>query len=673
MKTINFDSLLYLLAIAWMLPLAAAVPLQRLSRLVGGGGGVFVSVAALWVAAQGPRLGGFGDQAAGGYLGARLIATAQLPLGSVGLELDAVGSLLLAGVAVVCGAALLGLLVTGAARAPMVSAAGLQAALITQVLLPRLDQMAAASALVAMLATLGPLWTLGARPAGRAALRAFAVHRIGDAGLLVGIGALVASLGAAGPQALLLVPLDVEPWARISGGFFDGTAHRTLWFIAASGIAVGAATRLGVLCWPLLRDLTASADLPAPLAGAIQAALQASGGIMLVRSIPVLALSPEAGDGFVWAAVGGGVIAGALSMAGRDLLRLDTHILAGAAAPLVLLAAFGQGTGAIMAALLAMGLGLVLPWTFAALVAATGERDPVKLTGLEGALPRLHSARLLATASLALVPPLPGWVVLERSLELALLTTTMSPVLMWLLVLAAVLTGCGTWRALHLVFSGTRPPEGDPRHVPIGAGPGIAGVLPVLVVAFVLPALALLEPPPIFLRLLPAALNYDSPIQSLLAPITTELQPVLFLFFRKQAEPSIPPSLFIRLALLGGLVPWLLSMILWRRRGQRGPPGGPLLHTPIVSALAARLATLAGQESTLARSVSEGAERLSRVLATNVVPFVLATAFQRLPGLVSWALASLGRFLHSGGAQRALVVSCVWAAWLLWLVKVSVR
>ena len=38
----------------------------------------------------------------------------------------------------------------------------------------------------------------------------------------------------------------------------------------------------------------------------------------------------------------------------------------------------------------------------------------------------------------------------------------------------------------------------------------------------------------------------------------------------------------------------------------------------------ARLATLAGRESPVARSVSEGVERLSRVLATNMVPVALA-------------------------------------------------
>jgi NADH:ubiquinone oxidoreductase subunit 5 (subunit L)/multisubunit Na+/H+ antiporter MnhA subunit len=695
MKTINFDSLIYLLGMCWLLVGAAALPLRGLSRAAAGFGGMAAAGFALWVADQGPSLGGFGDVADGGYVGARLTATIALPFASVGLELDAVGSLLLAGVAVITGASLVGLAAMGATRAALVSATALQAALITQVMLPRLDHMAAAAAVVAVVATLCPLWTLGARPAGRAALRAFAVHRVGDAALLVGLAALGTSLGDVSPQAILLHPLDIEPWARVAGGLFDGYAHRTLWFVAASGVAVGVATRLGVLCWPLLRDLTASSDLPAPLAGAIHGALQASGAIILVRCLPVLALSPEAGDGFVWAAVVGGVVAGALSCAGRDLLRLDTHLLAGAAAPLVLLSALGSLNGAVMAGLLAMALGLVLPWTVAALVSATQERDPVKMAGLEGVFPRLHSARLLSTASLALVPPLAGWVVVEKAVELASVTTSVHPALVGLLVASALLTGCGAWRALHLVFSGKKPPPSDAgadartdddrgasaglhggrggdelrSSKPLNASPSLGVVLPMLLVAFMTPAIALLELPQLLLRLLPVAIEYDGPLQTLFAPIHAEILPVVSLYFRAQSAPDIAPSLFIRLALLGGVLPWAISMVMWRRRGDKGPPGGALLRTPMVSAVAARLATMAGQESPLARSVSEGAERLSRVLATNVVPFVLSTAFQRLPGLLSWCLAMGGRALQAGGAQRALVLSCLWLAWLLWLVK----
>jgi hypothetical protein len=54
-------------------------------------------------------------------------------------------------------------------------------------------------------------------------------------------------------------------------------------------------------------------------------------------------------------------------------------------------------------------------------------------------------------------------------------------------------------------------------------------------------------------------------------------------------------------------------------------------------------------------------------LATNMVPMALALVLQRLPGLASSLVAFVLGGTANGGAQRALVLSCVLVAWVLWL------
>jgi hypothetical protein len=144
--------------------------------------------------------------------------------------------------------------------------------------------------------------------------------------------------------------------------------------------------------------------------------------------------------------------------------------------------------------------------------------------------------------------------------------------------------------------------------------------------------------------------------------------PTLRLLFVPVVAPSVTPSDFIVGLLVLGLLPWVISLLLWRGRAGGGrPPGAGLLQGGVASAVADRLARLAGRESPLARSVSEGAERLSRVLATNLLPVALSVLLQHLPGLLSSVVAFGLRQLQTGGAQRTVVLACIVVAALLWV------
>jgi hypothetical protein len=186
-------------------------------------------------------------------------------------------------------------------------------------------------------------------------------------------------------------------------------------------------------------------------------------------------------------------------------------------------------------------------------------------------------------------------------------------------------------------------------------------------VAFLAPGLAVLEMPGLLLNVLPLALDYTGPLRTFVAPSLVEQAGVIAHLMAPQQAPLIPPHVFIVGTVALGCVPWLVSAMLWRGRRQGPPPGRTVLQQPIVAAIAARLATLAGRESPVARSVSEGVERLSRVLATNLVPVALALVLQRLPGLASSAVSLVMGLAANGGVQRTLVLSCAMLAWILWL------
>jgi len=663
MKTIAFDSLSFLLGVPALLALLVALLPRALTRWLGAAAGVTTMGGALHVGLELARQGGFFEQAAGGYVGARFVDRIGWPGGSIGLTLEPQGALPLVGLAVVIGAGVVGLALRGAGRQVVVAALVIQGLLSAELLLDGLVAVAACFALVGVVATLAPLSVLGARPAGAAALRAFGLQRAGDGALLFGLLAMATSLGALSEEALRVGPLDVDAWARVAGGLFDGTPHRTLWFWGGVGVAIAVATRVGVLCWPLLRDVTATPDLPPPLVGLVHAAWHGSAVVLLIRAQLVVALAPEAADGFVWAAATSAVLAGVLACAGRDLLRIDVHLLSGLAAPLIVLSALGNVVGVALASVVVVAAALILPWTFAEVVAARGERDPRALGGLESVLPRLHTSRLLVTASVALLPPLSGWVVFERALEDALLSPRVPVALMALLVLGAVVVAMGAWRVLHLVFNGPPPPPPTTTSTP-----SLVPVLPALLLAFLVPGLALLDLPLHLLRLLPLTIAYDGPLKTFVAPSLPELLPTLRLLFVPLVAPPVAPSDFISGLLVVGVVPWLLSLLLWRGRAGGGrPPGAGLLQGGATVAVADRLARLAGRESPLARSVSEGAERLSRVLATNLLPVTLSVVLQHLPGFLSTVAAFGLRQLQTGGAQRTVVFACVVVAALLWV------
>lgn len=663
MKPITFDTLSFLLTVPWTAALLVfLLPAGRLAQVLTALAGVFTVGFAVHCGVFCTAAGGFGgDETA--YIGARLLDRWGLVgLAELRLGLEPLTVPLLVGVGVVGGLGVVGTALVPAGRATRAGGLLITGLLLALLLVEDLVDLAVVFGLLGVACTVVPVVAIGARPAGTAAIRAFALHRLGDFALVVGLFALHTSLGGLSFEALLAGPPALEPWTRVADvGVFGGFAHRTLWFIAASGVVVAAATRAGLWCWPLLRDLTASKNLPAPTVGLVHVALQGAAGILLVRLHAVLALSPEATDGLVWVGVTTTIAAGALALAGRDLLRIDTHVLAALAGLVAVLAVVPTTvSGLVVGVLLLVVAAMGLPWALHALVIVVDERDPVALSGLESVVPRLHTTRLLLTAAVAVLPPFSGWVVWERVLETALTSQRLPAVIAVLVVVGGWVMALGSWRVVHLVFSGAR----STREV---APTSLWPVLPAMLLAFVGPGLALLELPQPLLKLVPLEIDYSGPARSLLGPSLAESAPVRSLFVGGFASPPLSPTTFIVLLLVAGCLPWLVSMLLWHRRKDGPPPGARLLQLPAVERVAGRLATLAGRDSMVARSVSDGVEVLSRILAANLIPATLSLLLQRVPAAVAWLVSWVMRGTQSGGAQRTLVLGFAVVAALVWL------
>ena len=630
--------------------------------------------------------GDFRYLGAGGFVGARL-SSDLAPLGLrpfVPLTLEPLTAPVLAAVGVVGAAGNIGLAVgllrPGQSGAPLGAGLLLQAVVMLMVLVDHLAHLVGASALAGVvMATALSLSGQGRSAAAGGVVQLFGVQRLGDAALLLALVALSASLslsagdvGAVTFQSLLAGAPSLEPWHRVDHGALQGFAHRTLWFAAGCGVVVGVASRAGWLCWPWLRDATADPHTPPPMRGVVHGlGLQGSAAILLLRLHPVIALSPEVQDGLVVVGAVTLVSAGLLALAGRDLLRMDAHLLAAFSGLMAILAGTQDVAGVALAGLLLVSAGLGLPWALAVVVERSGRRDPRALGGLEPLLPRTHSTRLLLTAALAALPPLAGYAVVDRALQAALLSSRVSAVVVVAVVVGVLLTGLAAWRVLHLVFTGPRAPA-EPAAEPPAVerkvkAPSLAATLPAWLVAFVAPALTLLAIPQGLLRLLPWELSYDPVLPSFLQPSLLESLPVRALFAAPTVLPVFPQSTFALLVLGLGLLPWLLSVLLWRGTKRSRGKLVPMLGHGLGVVPPGWLARLAGQDSGVARSVQESVERLSRLLAVNLVPAVLSIVLHRVPAAFAAVTAFGLRLLQNGGAQQAFFLALLVAAALLWL------
>lgn len=514
------------------------------------------------------------------------------------------------------------------------------------------------------LASLAGFWLLVSLEPRRthveAAARLFLLHRAGDALLFFGTSVVASAVGLAALDDVILTAPAMEPWARLTSGAFAGFAPREVWMLLGLLVVASAATRLGfVPLLPVMRDVS---DAPGAAVGfAHGVCFLGAGLLMLLRLTPVLWLAPEALQVLAWTAVVSAVVAALWALAARDALRIDINLLCGfAAVPALCIAAADLGTAVLAVTLLVLG-AVPLCVTSGALIDKTARPDPFTLGGLEHRMPRTHTTRLLTTGAL-FGPVFSGAVIAAAVVRDALMAPWLGLELAAVFLAGIALLALGAFRPLHLVYTGKdarQPLEHDVRDPPWWRA------LPPLVVALPLVGLGLLQIPEGALAALPVEVTYHAPAASLVLPERAVLEPVRLHLLPPWGGSPFGPIPVAVAALAAQLAGWLMST--WLYRGGPSRLHRALLSGPRTQRALVVFAQVASRESQVARGVGESATRLSRRVATHLVPGVLDTALRRAPSLIAVVLGAVVRFVADGSAQRGILVAlAAWVALLLW-------
>jgi NADH:ubiquinone oxidoreductase subunit 5 (subunit L)/multisubunit Na+/H+ antiporter MnhA subunit len=587
-------------------------------------------------------------------------AVVRDPLGLVALSITPSAIVLVC--AVLAAALLAAVLLTGPAvrarsTASLSALAGGAGAVCLEAMAADLATAAAACALGSVLGFALVSTHPRARDEVEGATRLFVLHRIGDALVLLAILVVAPATGALDAVA---APADLHPWERLTTGPFTGFAARHAWLITAGLFSLGIAARLA--CAPLLPMVRDATGAPGPaLAFAHGACSFGSALVLLARGGALLALAPEVVSALGWLLAISALGAAALALLSRDVVRLDVHLLAALAALVALGAVCGDDATVLFGTALLVLAAVPLLSTSDALAEQTGTKDPTALGGLEPLMARTHTARLFVTGAVA-GPAFGGAALVAHLAAAAWSAPWAGGAIAAIVFAAAALLGLAAFRPLHLAFTGKA------REAPLpqpARDPPLPRAFAVLAAALPLLALGLLHLPVGAAALLPSAFrSYVSPAALAVAVDAAPLVALRRALLPERQALPVGPLTVLGVSVLALALGWAASVAL-----HRSGRGRALLEAsthPVLARLAALAQRLAGRDSRVARGVSEGTLRLSRLLALSLAPAMLDTALRRLPSLVGASATLLVRFLESGTLQRAVAVTLVTATLLLW-------
>lgn len=513
----------------------------------------------------------------------------------------------------------------------------------------RADGVAAAFSLSAMGGFAMLAAALPKREEGMGAVRTFVLHRIGDVALFAAVLAVGGALGGLDLEHLVAVS-DTSPWLRASSGPLTGFAAREAWLLAGALVAAAAATRLAF--FPLHALVRDAIGLPGAALGFVWGVCFLGGGlVLLVRLSHVLVLAPEVLTVLGAVAVGTTIVKAGLAIAGRDLVRIDVLLLTGFSGLVALAVAADDTASAVLGTVVVLGAAVPLCCTTSAVVVVTGRNDPHLLGGIEQRMPRTHTAHLLATGAL-FGPVFAGAVLGAHLLADALAAPWLGPWVGAGTVLAAALLGLAAFRPLHLVFTGREPREPLARPV---TDPSWREALPPIVAALPLLGLGLVHLPAGVVAALFPERSYASPLALLVLPERLELGPLRALVLPDTVAPTTTPSAVLLVVVAAATLGWVASLVLYR--GGPGRLHRALFGGPLAQRVLEALSRLAGRESQVARGVGEGAARLSRMIAANLMPGLLEALLRRAPALAGTIVGGVVRLLANGSAQRGLTVA----------------
>jgi NADH:ubiquinone oxidoreductase subunit 5 (subunit L)/multisubunit Na+/H+ antiporter MnhA subunit len=499
------------------------------------------------------------------------------------------------------------------------------------------------------------------RPEVEGAVRAFILHRVGDVLLLVACFVIGASAfpgpgGAFDLELLASTAMNIAPWQRAVAGPFLGFAAREIWIIVAALIALAAATRLVGI--PFARDAVGA---PAALLGLAHGVCFVGAGlILLLRATPALWLAPEVLALLAIGAAATALVTAVLAVSSRDVARIDVLLLGGFASVAAIAAAAADPATLVLGIVFLILVSVPLCAASGAIIEVTGRVDPHSLGGLERAMPRTHTTRLLAAGAL-FGPAFTGAAVAAHVTSGALGAPWLDDAAAVLVVIALFMLALAAFRPLHLVFTGQEPKEPLPKRA---ADPAPRRTIPALITALPLLGLGLAHLPPIFVSWLPNVSTYRSPLMVLLAPERELLLPLHAHVLPSTGSSGTSPLASVLFACGALALGWFTSTLVYR--GGVGRLQQALVGGRRARAVVTMIAGVAGGENQVVRGMGEGAIRLSRMIAVNLAPGVLDTLLRRLPSLLAFVVGFVVRLIANGSAQRGIVVAILVLVALLW-------
>ena len=277
----------------------------------------------------------------------------------------------------------------------------------------------------------------------QAAMKAFVVTRIGDAGFALGLLLLYTRLGT----------LDIAELVKRAGEIWPVGSEVAFW--AALLLLCGAIGKSGQV--PLQVWLPDAMAGPTPVSALIHAATMVTAGVYLIaRMHGIFELAPAVMATVAWIGIATLLIGGVCAIGQRDLKRILAYSTISQIGYMFL--ALGVGawsaamfhfmTHAFFKALLFLAAGWII-------VALHHEQDVFAMGGLKNRLPIAFWSFVVGGASLAALPFVgSGFFSKEQILDAVLVSPHGGPLPWALAVLGAFLTSFYTARMMVLVFFG---------------------------------------------------------------------------------------------------------------------------------------------------------------------------------------------------------------------------
>ena len=282
--------------------------------------------------------------------------------------------------------------------------------------------------------------------------KAFIVNRIGDAGFLLGMFTIVATLGTHGVWTLNFVELRNN--AALMGGA-AATAAACLLFIGATGKSA----QIPLYVW--LPDAMVG---PTPVSALIHAATMVTAGVYMIARLGfIYTMAPSALE--VVATVGAvtALFAASIAIVQPDIKKVLAYSTISQLGYMFL----GVGSGAYASGIFhvmthAFFKGLLFLCAGSVIHALGGEQDMNKMGGLRHKLPITFVTMVIATLAIAAVPPFSGYFSKDLILEAAYASGHSS---LWMLgVITAGLTSLYMFRLIFMTFFGNSRVDSEVEH-----------------------------------------------------------------------------------------------------------------------------------------------------------------------------------------------------------------